>query len=157
MCCASNGQCIETKYCYNEKLTENQYLISAPSTSKLQAMVNTTEVPYTLTDPDQLKPCFSYFDAQTGAVNEQGVYTIDQVEIYSEPAVFTQTGSVLKLKNYTYAYGNQMSDAQDNPFLIDVIAQMQATTIMTKSAAAMQNIVLEEGLSQKETTNFDPF
>ena len=28
---------------------------------------------------------------------------------------------------------------------------------MTKSAAAMQNIVLEEGISQKETTNFDPF
>lgn len=70
--------------------------------------------------------------------------------------MFTQTGSVLTLKDYQFAYGNSMSDAIDNPFSIDVIAQLEATTVMSKSSAAMQNMIIETG-NQKIEKSFDPF
>jgi hypothetical protein len=103
------------------------------------------------------KPCFSYFDATTGTIDELGAYTVSSEEAYTEPEVFEQTGSVLLLKDYQYAYGNTMSDANDNPFEIDVLQQMEATTILTKSSAAMQNMILEKGTKDKIETNFDPF
>ena len=92
---------------------------------------------------NEQKPCFNYFNATTGTVDELGSYTVSSEEKYTEPEVFLQSDSVLLLKDYQYAYGNAMSDANDNPFEIDVLKQMEATTIITKSSAAMQNMILD--------------
>lgn len=87
----------------------------------MTAQVNTTEVPYLPKDSYQDKPCFRYFNAASGSIDELGVYTISPDEEYVEPVVFDQSGSVLSLRDYQFAYGNTMSDAADNPFLIDVL------------------------------------
>lgn len=48
--------------------------------------------------------------------------------------MFNQVGSLITLTNYTFAYGNSISNSVDHPFTIDVIQELfSASTITIKS------------------------
>ena len=125
MCCNKKGKCIEPKYCYSD-LRQNNELISTPSTSKLQPAVNSTSVPYFYDKGDSNVPCFIYTDI--GSENDDGSYVVGKDARYVEPVVFKEEGITLILENYKFAYGNRMSDAEDNPYSIQTISEEEQGT-----------------------------
>lgn len=96
MCCAKSGECIETKFCYNTELRDLSTLIATPSLNALSPSVNSTRVPY-LGSNDETNPCFMYAQFnETNPIN----FRVGQAEVYEEPQVFAQEGSILTLSNY---------------------------------------------------------
>lgn len=116
MCCSANGSCLDSKYCYTDGLKGTVGLKGDLSDQRLTPAVNSTTVPYYSTDESSVSPCFQY--ANTGTT-ENGVYTVASDSTYSEPIVFESSGATLTLVNYKYAYGNRMSDSEDNPYSVN--------------------------------------
>jgi hypothetical protein len=54
----------------------------------------------------------------SGKVDKNGKYTVSIREKYTEPKVFEATYGGLLIMNYKFAYGNRMSDADDNPYTV---------------------------------------
>ena len=76
--------------------------------------VNSTVVPY-ITNNDST-PCFVY--TSIGSEESDGAYIVSETAEYKEPTVFEENGITLTLVNYKFAYGNRMSDKEDNPYSI---------------------------------------
>lgn len=56
--------------------------------------------------------------ASNGETDTNGDYIVEADAAYLEPEVFEQSGNTLKLVNYKFAYGNRMSDIEDNPYSV---------------------------------------
>lgn len=158
MCCHKAGHCIETKYCYNDLHKAFSETISDVSNDRLRPATNSSTNP--LISNSDLKPCFSYAQYNNTATDR---YQIDANIEYTEPEVFAQDGAILTLTNYTFAYGNDLSDSIDNPFKIDVLdkgslkADLSAQDPNADSTKAMIGMIASNENGKKVEKIEDPY
>ena len=84
-----------------------------------------------------MTPCFIYTDAVSD--------DLKLVKEFKEPEVFSKNGDTLTLVNYKFAYGNRMSDAQDNPFSIQPAAQASTSSGSSSNTASASASTKEYG------------
>ena len=58
-----------------------------------------------------------------GAVIFNNSISISTSAIYSEPAVYSQNSTMFILSNYSYAYGNEISNSGSHPFAFNLTGQ----------------------------------
>jgi hypothetical protein len=133
MCCAADGKCIEPKHCYGTG-DEGKFDLKADVPSKvITPSVNSTSVPY-FYDPAnegyQVTPCFEYvYESGTLGTLSGDKWKISSTQKYSEPKLWlAEKSSVLVLNDYWFAYGNGMSDSEDQPYSISTSGQQSSNS-----------------------------
>lgn len=95
----------------------------------MKPSVNSTSQPYFY--PDNVEdceiPCFTYIYKNKEIGSTSGVqYSIESDELYTEPEVWEVKGASKTLVNYKFAFGNRISDAEDNPFSISTEGKLSS-------------------------------